>query len=101
MLDFFSNLGDNLSDWVHTIGSAILAGMYSLIQKFLDAIMMILPTSPFADFIASFEVPLGVKWLNWFIDVPGMLEIFALWLTGYVVFLALSVILRWVKLIGD
>ena len=64
-------------------------------------LMKVLPTSPFADFIENFEVPQYVAWLNWFFPVHEIVIILTGWLAAIAVFYAYSIIMRWVKIIGD
>lgn len=68
-----------------------------LIQKILE----LLPTSPFREFLDQFgDIPyLGI--LNWFFPVRGVLTVMAAWLAAIALFLLYSVIMRWVKIIGD
>ena len=67
----------------------------------VDQLVRLLPTSPFADFIDDFaNLPwLGV--LNWFLPVQQILTVMAAWLAAVSLFYVYSVIMRWVKLIGD
>ena len=67
----------------------------------IDAIVRVLPHSPFADMIQQFsEIPF-LGYLNWFIPVRAMLTVMLIWLTAVAAFYLYSVIARWVKLIGD
>lgn len=74
-----------------------------LMTKFKDAIISLLPLSPFAKFIREFENinPEWLGWLNWFIPVKAILTVTAAWLGAVAMFYLYSVIMRWVKLIGD
>lgn len=67
----------------------------------IRGLVELLPTSPFADFIDQFsELPwLGV--LNWFFPVRQCLIVMAAWLTAITLFYLYSVVMRWVKVIGD
>lgn len=78
----------------------MLDWMGELFNTFMQGLYAVLPLSPFKDFINSFSVPQGITWLNWFIDVAGMIEILGLWVTAYGLYLIYSVILRWVKAIS-
>lgn len=64
-------------------------------------LLSVLPTSPFADFVDQFaSLPwLGV--LNWFFPVRQCLIVMAAWLAAITLFYLYSVVMRWVKLIGD
>ena len=69
----------------------------SLVQRLVD----VLPRSPFAGFIDQIgELP-GLAWLNWFFPVSECLSVMVAWLAAIAVYYAISVILRWVKVIGD
>lgn len=72
-----------------------------LIEKFGNYLKLVLPTSPFAPYIEKIgELPY-LSWLNWFIPVRACLIIFSAWLTAVALFYLYSIILRWVKAIGD
>lgn len=77
----------------------MLSWMSEIFDKFADLLRTVLPTSPFREFINSFTVPTWVGWLNWFFPVTRILAIFAAWLVAYGLYLAYSIILRWVKAI--
>lgn len=70
-------------------------------EGLIQSVLEVLPTSPFRSVIEDFgEIPwLGV--LNWFFPVRGCLAVMALWLGAVSLFYIYSVIMRWVKLIGD
>ena len=57
-------------------------------------------TFPF-DFLEMFSNLPGIGWLNWFFPVGECLVVFSAWLVAYGVYLIYSVVMRWVKLIGD
>jgi len=67
----------------------------------LQSIVELLPTSPFADFIDQFS---GIPWLgvlNWFFPIRQCLIVMAAWLGAIALFYLYSVVMRWVKMIGD
>lgn len=67
----------------------------------ISGLMELLPTSPFADFIAQFS---GLPWLgvlNWFFPVRQCLIVMAAWLAAITLFYVYSIVMRWVKMIGD
>lgn len=68
-----------------------------LIQEIID----VLPTSPFREFINDFAGIPYLGYLNWFFPVRGVLVVMAAWLTAILLFLVYSIIMRWVKMIGD
>lgn len=70
-------------------------------DKLIDQIVSVLPASPFAEFVSNFaSIPwLGV--LNWFFPVRQCLIVLATWLGAITLFYLYSVLMRWVKMIGD
>lgn len=70
-------------------------------DKLVQQIVQVLPRSPFADFFDQFQnLPwLGV--LNWFFPVQACLNVIAAWLGAITLFYLYSVVMRWVKMIGD
>lgn len=74
-----------------------------LMSKFKDAVISLLPLSPFSKFIDEFEKlnPEWLGWLNWIIPVKQILIVTAAWLGAVALFYIYSVIMRWIKLIGD
>lgn len=78
----------------------MLAWMKELLSAFGDLLMQVLPLSPFYQIKHSAVVPQGVAWLNWFIDIPGILQIFSAWLVAYGLYLLYRIILRWIKAVS-
>lgn len=67
----------------------------------ISQLLSVLPTSPFADFVAQFS---GLPWLgvlNWFFPVRQCLIVMTAWLGAIGLFYLYSVVMRWVKMIGD
>lgn len=75
--------------------------MYKLVQGLGMAVYRLLPQSPFTEFINNWNPPQYIGWLNWFFPVGQILSILSLWLTAIGVFYLYSIIMRWVKIIGD
>lgn len=67
----------------------------------ISNIVSSLPSSPFAPYIAQFSNLPFLGYLNWFFPVRACLTVMAGWLAAVTAFYILSVIARWVKLIGD
>ena len=67
----------------------------------INSIIQLLPVSPFAPFVEQFASLPFLGYLNWFFPVRGCLTVMAAWLAAIVLFYLYSVIMRWVKLIGD
>lgn len=74
-----------------------------LMTKFKDIVISLLPLSPFSGFIDELEElnPEWLGWLNWFIPIKQILVVTAAWLGAIALFYVYSVIMRWIKLIGD
>lgn len=79
----------------------MLSSFLELMNKFGYKVISVLPTSPFAKYISMFEnLPyLGI--LNWFIPVGTIVKVGLSWLTAIALFYVYSIIMRWVKMIGD
>lgn len=75
----------------------MLTWMSELFNQFAEMLKTVLPRSPFADFISSWVAPEGLGWLNWLFPVGTCLRILAAWLLAYGLYLAYSIILRWLK----
>lgn len=79
----------------------MLEWLSELFNTFEQDLIAILPESPFREIIDewSINVPDGIAWLNWLIDIPGMMRILAAWLSCYVIYLLVSIVMRWIKVI--
>lgn len=66
-------------------------------QKLLD----LLPLSPFQEFISDFASLPYLGWLNWFFPVGDCLVVMAAWLVAVGLFYLYSILMRWLKMIGD
>lgn len=94
---------------VYICGGDILDSIWNFMVKsvaeLLNNILSLLPRSPFADFIQNFSFDSSLRlylgWLNWFFPIRNIITIFSLWISAYALFLLYSIILRWVKVIGD
>lgn len=75
--------------------------MMELINKFAGWLCDILPTSPFRQYIDSFSNLPFLGYLNWFIPVRSILTVLAAWLGSIALFYMYSIVMRWVKMIGD
>lgn len=67
----------------------------------LQGLLSLLPTSPFQEFIAEFSSLPYLGYLNWFFPVGKCLDVLLAWCAAIALFYIYSVIMRWVKLIGD
>lgn len=80
---------------------SIAQDLNALFNGFLQRILELLPLSPFKQYISQVaDIPyLGI--LNWFLPVSEILGVMATWLVSVGLFYLYSVVMRWVKLIGD
>lgn len=76
----------------------MLAKIFEWIQGFLASV---LPTSPFRQFIDRFQGIEYLGWLNWFVPVQEILVVMGVWLVSIAAFYLYSILLRWVKVLGD
>ena len=75
--------------------------MMDFISQVGQWLIGLLPTSPFSDFINNFQAPEYVGWVAWFFPVHECLIVLGAWLLAIGVFYAYSIIMRWLKVIGD
>lgn len=82
--------------------SALYEGIVNTVTTLLKSVLLLLPRSPFADFIASWNPNSQyIGWLNWFLPVGTLLSITAVWLGAVTAFYLVSIVARWIKVIGD
>lgn len=79
----------------------MLAWMQELFSTFAEKILSVLPTSPFARYIDAFSDMPFLSWLNWFVPIKACLIVFSAWLVAVALFYTYSIIMRWLKLIGE
>lgn len=72
-----------------------------IIKKFGAIILSALPTSPFDKYLDQLAGLDYLGYLNWFIPVGAFVGILVTWTTAVGVFYIYSIIMRWVKMIGD
>lgn len=80
---------------------SLMEWVLNLINNFGRVVVQLLPTSPFRDFIDSWQAPDYLGWLNWFVPVSQIITILVAWLGAIALFYLYSIIMRWVKMIGD
>lgn len=75
----------------------------ALLTDFGSQIVNMLPGSPFHSFIVEFSKISGdsLGFLNWFIPIGKFMEIGLAWLACIALYYGYSIIMRWVKMIGD
>ena len=76
----------------------MLTGIFDWIRSVLASI---LPLSPFQQYIDRFRGIEFLGWLNWFVPISDILSVFAVYLTCVAAFYLYSIVLRWVKVLGD
>lgn len=79
----------------------MLDWMTQLINKFGDFLISVLPVSPFQKFLAQVSGLPYLGYLNWFIPVGTFIKIGEAWLGAIALFYLYSIVMRWVKMIGD
>lgn len=70
-----------------------------LVTKFLDAVLQVLPTSPFTSFIQELEKLPYLGYLNYFVPIGTFLKIGSAWLVSIGLFYMYSIVLRWIRAI--
>lgn len=73
----------------------------SIWEVFAEALMKVLPTSPFSRYIDAFRDMPFLGWINWFVPIRAMLTVFSSWLGAVALFYLYSIAMRWLKVIGD
>ena len=79
----------------------MLEWFLEIIKKFGVIILSVLPTSPFDKYLDDLGSLDYLGYLNWFIPVGSFIKILLTWVTAVGVFYIYSIIMRWVKMIGD
>ena len=72
-----------------------------LFEAWGEKILDLLPRSPFQEFISSFSGLPYLGWLNWFFPVGDCLVVMGVWLGAVALFYLYSIVMRWLKIIGD
>ena len=75
--------------------------MNGLFDNFSASLKNVLPMSPFQDAIAAFADLPYLGYINYFFPIGDCMKIFAAWLVAVGLFYAYSIIMRWLKMIGD
>lgn len=71
-----------------------------IVTKFLNAVLALLPTSPFVSFIDAIEGIPFLSALNYFIPISTFIGIGEAWLVSIGVFYLYSILLRWIRAIS-
>lgn len=75
----------------------IFNALANLVMKFFNALLSLLPQSPFVAFLNAMEQWEFLKTLNWIVPIGTFVSIGTAWLTAIGVYYAWSVVLRWIK----
>ncbi|HCS83618.1 MAG TPA: hypothetical protein DIV51_02905 [Lachnospiraceae bacterium] len=70
-----------------------------IVTKFLDWVLKLLPTSPFAAYIDALENIPFLAYLNYFLPISTFVAIGEAWLVAVGLFYLYSIILRWIRAI--
>ena len=73
----------------------------TVFQAFGNELLSLLPLSPFQQFIDQFRSLPYLGWLNWFFPVGDCLVVMLAWLGAVGLFYLYSIVMRWLKMIGD
>lgn len=72
-----------------------------IFEKFAEKLLSVLPLSPFQQYIDQFRALPYLGWLNWFFPVGDCLVVMLAWLGAVGLFYLYSIVMRWLKVIGD
>lgn len=73
----------------------------TIFNAFAELLKEVLPTSPFREFLDQFAEIEYLGYLNWFVPVGDIIIVMELWLSAVSAYYLYSVVMRWVKVIGD
>lgn len=73
----------------------------TVFNAFAQKLLSVLPLSPFQQFIDKFRDLPYLGWLNWFFPVGDCLVVMLAWLGAVGLFYLYSILMRWLKMIGD
>ena len=73
----------------------------AIFEEWGDKILQLLPLSPFQQFFSRFEELPYLGWLNWLFPVGDCLIVMGVWLGAVGLFYLYSIVMRWLKMIGD
>lgn len=73
----------------------------AIFEAWGEKILNLLPLSPFQEFIDQFRSLPYLGWLNWFFPVGDCLTVMVVWLGAVGLFYLYSIVMRWLKMIGD
>lgn len=70
-----------------------------IVNKFLNAILSVLPTSPFSSYISALSSMPYLGYLNYFVPVGTFIAIGQAWLTAIALFYLYSIVMSWIRVI--
>ena len=73
----------------------------TVFNTYSQQLISVLPLSPFQDYISQFSSLPYLGWLNWFFPVGDCLVVMLAWLGAVGLFYLYSIVMRWLKMIGD
>lgn len=79
----------------------LYSGIVNLINDVVQHLSDFLPLSPFRPYIEQLSNVPWIGILNYFVPVGIFLDILLAWASALGLFYVYSIILRWVKVIGD
>ncbi len=84
-----------MGEWLKSLWNSIV----DVVSDIANAIVLLLPDSPFKDVEIPSEVMQIMGYVNYFVPIGAMLTIGASWLTAIGVYYLYQTILRWAKTI--
>lgn len=76
-------------------------GIVNMINGVVENLSNILPVSPFRPYIEQLSQVPWIGILNYFVPVGVFLDILFAWASALGIFYVYSIILRWVKVVGE
>ena len=76
----------------------MLESAFTFIKNIISHVLLL---SPFQEFIDRFRGIPFISWLNWFVPVGEILTVLGVYLTAVGLFYGYSILLRWLKVLGD
>lgn len=73
----------------------------TIFDFFAEKLLSLLPLSPFQQYIDQFRSMPFLGYLNWFFPVGECLTVMLAWLGAVGLFYLYSILMRWLKMIGD
>lgn len=79
----------------------MLEFMNTMFESFAHSLKSVLPLSPFSRYIAQFKNLPYLGWINWLLPIGPAINVLTAWLGAIAAFYGYSIILRWIKALGD